>query len=537
MKHFYTIILAAAAALSAVAQPVDGRLNARQLSEISRIKDPNAPQIIFDAPEGTLHSYSRSGGAYYAVMGNVTTQLFEGVVADFIEGTDGFWYLFNPFSQADTHSYLKLEKTDDHTLVARLPQAITQGKVDDKTITLYANRMNYTVTSAPGEEQEGTYLVDKANNTITFTLADGKWSMEGGQQIDTILGLADENDNWFGYGEFNTVFTPFTDKLVELPAGLTPEKWGMTNNGYDGHFINAAISGNDIYLQGVSTYFPQSWIKGTIDGTSISFDSHQYIGIEQAYTHYCFFNGADIVPVFNEYYQEYEDTYVTKEKATFTYDPTTRILTSGESDGLSVTTLGEKLILQVQTFANPTIRPIPADMSLTPANPIITLYEPYDPDYEFGGTEFTLPVTNTDGILLDKANIYYRIYLDNEPLTITPADYPSLTESYTLIPYNLDAGSDILVDGANHLFFFYEKDFERFGIQSVYIDGEAEHPSEIVYADAASVSAITPDAATVVSTVYYDLSGRPVANPASGLYIRRATLSDGTHSTTKVALP
>ena len=93
MKHFYTILLAAVAAFSAVAQPVDVRLNARQLSDISRIKDPSAPQIIFDAPEGTLHPYSRSGGAYYAVMGNVSTQLFEGVVADFIEGTDGFWYL------------------------------------------------------------------------------------------------------------------------------------------------------------------------------------------------------------------------------------------------------------------------------------------------------------------------------------------------------------------------------------------------------------------------------------------------------------
>lgn len=541
MMKLYALILSAATALSVSAAnhaPADAPLKSRPLAAIAHIKDPALPDIITTPPAGTPHAFSRSGGAYYAMMGNVSTEIFEGIVADFIEGDDGSWYLLNPFSQAETNSYLRLEKTDDHTLTARLPQAITQGNVNNQTIVLYANRMNYTLTSDPGADQEATYIVDTGNNTITFTLTpEGNWAMEGGQQLDTILGLADEKGNWYGYGEFNTIFTPFTDTLLQLPEGLQPEKWAMTY-GFDGHFINAAISGSDLYLQGLSTYFPDSWVKATISGSTVTLPSRQYIGIEQAYTHYCYLNGADITPVYNDYYEDYIDTFTPNAEATFNFAPDTRILTAAPSQGLIVNTLGQKIILEVQSFATPTLRPVPADMTPTPATPIITLYEPYDDIYQMGAIEFTLPVTNTDGILLDKSALYYRIYLDDTPLTLTPANYPNLTEPIQLIPYNLECGSDILVMGASHTLFFYTDSFTRLGIQTIYIaPDQTEHPSDIIYTahlGSLTVPDVTP---TVTSTRYYDLSGRPISHPTRGLYIRRTTHSDGTTNTTKIHLP
>ena len=41
--------------------------------------------------------------------------------------------------------------------------------------------------------------------------------------------------------------------------------------------IKAAIDGNDIYLQGLAYYFSSAWIKGTINGTQVIFDS-RFVG-------------------------------------------------------------------------------------------------------------------------------------------------------------------------------------------------------------------------------------------------------------------
>lgn len=35
--------------------------------------------------------------------------------------------------------------------------------------------------------------------------------------------------------------------------------------------VNVAFDGNDIFLQGLSFYFPESWIKGTINGAHFFF--------------------------------------------------------------------------------------------------------------------------------------------------------------------------------------------------------------------------------------------------------------------------
>ena len=45
--------------------------------------------------------------------------------------------------------------------------------------------------------------------------------------------------------------------------------------------INVAIDGNDIYLQGLSFWFPETWIKGTISGTTAIFDNGQFLGEDE----------------------------------------------------------------------------------------------------------------------------------------------------------------------------------------------------------------------------------------------------------------
>lgn len=46
--------------------------------------------------------------------------------------------------------------------------------------------------------------------------------------------------------------------------------------------INVAIDGSDIYLQGVSYFFKEGWIKGTISGNKVLFPNGQYVGQDES---------------------------------------------------------------------------------------------------------------------------------------------------------------------------------------------------------------------------------------------------------------
>lgn len=54
------------------------------------------------------------------------------------------------------------------------------------------------------------------------------------------------------------------------------------------------------------------------------------------------------------------------------------------------------------------------------------------------------------------------------------------------------------------------------------------------HSDIAGIIGIDADGASVISTEWYDLSGRRVANPGAGVYLRRDVRSDGAVSTVKV---
>ena len=77
------------------------------------------------------------------------------------------------------------------------------------------------------------------------------------------------------------------DELVTPPATATIETdWTMTSGTYTNNTnaytntnaIAVAFDGNDVYIQGLSFIMDQAWIKGTIDGTTVTFANGQYLG-------------------------------------------------------------------------------------------------------------------------------------------------------------------------------------------------------------------------------------------------------------------
>lgn len=83
------------------------------------------------------------------------------------------------------------------------------------------------------------------------------------------------------------------DILVEPPAEAVLEDWtfeGSYTSSQDSEdvqkTVQVAIDGNDFYLQGLAYYFPEAWVKGTINGGEIVFESGQFVGEDKYGTEY-----------------------------------------------------------------------------------------------------------------------------------------------------------------------------------------------------------------------------------------------------------
>jgi hypothetical protein len=125
--------------------------------------------------------------------------------------------------------------------------------------------------------------------------------------------------------------------LVTLPEGVEAEEYtlAITHKIYQGNDQSAnnekkftayvAVNGSDVYVSGLSYYFPSAYVKGTLADGKVTFASGQYVGTDQ-------------------YGNEFITSYVIKEgKAeiqpfVFIYDAATRSLTFDGNCYISETT-------------------------------------------------------------------------------------------------------------------------------------------------------------------------------------------------------
>lgn len=142
------------------------------------------------------------------------------------------------------------------------------------------------INAADDHAQNITFTVD--GNTLTLNDT-GVWDQTA--DVYFIGGLWDDDNSFSGYGDGATVLTydegyvpPSTD-LVVLPDGATVENWYLNGTNVTSSAQTAinnraakfAKVGNDIYVA-VSEEFPNSWMKGTLDGTTVTFANAQYAG-------------------------------------------------------------------------------------------------------------------------------------------------------------------------------------------------------------------------------------------------------------------
>ena len=166
-------------------------------------------------------------------------------------------------------------------------------------------------------------------------------------------------------------------------------------------------------------------------------------------------------------------------------------------------------------------------------------YYPYNDMDGYGILTFIPSEFDADGNLLDTKQLYYSVYLDDEPLAFDTQDYPSLKEETTEIPYLFNDQENIVYyAGALNVKTFVEG-IDSIGVQLIYKGGGEVRKSAISYVsakdeeDTDGIDNIGANASKFVGTVFTDLSGRKVARPAKGVYIQTVRKADGTVKSVK----
>ena len=349
------------------------RLASPRLILAANGEEVDAHGIITTPGEGVLNVYTRSGKAYVYSNGGVQLVDQSGSI-QIMECEDGTVYFKDIISGVSTGAWVKGTKSGNTITVP------TQQPV------YYNSSYNATLSIRWGKVEDGSVVAyDELSDHFTFTVEDGVMTLDGTSE-NLFMGMIWDDDNSFsGYGDYETKYT-FSHEYVapEIvtitpPADLETEIWftqghqesseGTTS--FKGT-ITVGFEGTDVYFKGMFPDFPDAWMKGSIEGNTITFKGLQYQGL---------------------YYETY-DIYAVGtdgsglENFTMTFDAENKVM---KSVNQLLANAATDRIYYLTWFSDITIQ------MENPAKPIETL--PYSNTFntEDEQNEFTIVDVNNDG--------------------------------------------------------------------------------------------------------------------------------------------
>ena len=560
MRNFYTIIAAATVAVSGLS------VSAASTAPMKLTAPTGRETIIEDQPKGELKLYSRDCIGLREFYGTVEKVLDEGSIVKVVEQEDGTVWLHNVISQFNVPGWIKAEKEDDF-LVIRGPQLVYEEwdyDLDDGTyLKYYVSPVEISYYMKDGVEMmhyeptsDGVFMFKIDGDRLVEYYKNDDDRMRG----SLILGLVNYNIiyKWFftGYGDNYIVMDIPKEQPVELPASAdVHENWAMQYYYYDmatwdylhsAKFVDVAIDGEDYYIKGIYPGIPDAWVKGTLEGNSIIFPNFQMIGPDMEFNSFVYLCGGQLLE--SDMYEgvmegvidtdgfalylEKDGSLTAETNIIFATSPTTDI------DNANF----------VQYFEGVEIRPQSLDDFTDPVGPESMSVGGVDGDIAI---DFALPTLDENGNILNPDNLYFSVYVNNELFTFTQSEYSEELQELGIkgdtdeLPYNIgNVGWAFYQYETWHTVYIYGvDDINEIGIQSIYYpEGKDVNPdnalrSKVYYVtveDSNSVEGISDE--EVVRLEFLDLQGRRVTNPGNGVYIRKATYSDGTVKTSKIAV-
>ena len=277
--------------------------------------------------------------------------------------------------------------------------------------------------------------------------------------------------NVLAYWEKDLIIAPggeVGDKPVEIPSDLEIITFAYTARDYFSNDatvsgnLNVGFYGNDMYVQGMSTHFPEAWIKGTfVNDTTIVFSTPQLLSDEET----VYFASSDLSSYVDEYVLYYDKEYDAY------YEGEYYPMITGNLNAFSL----------YQFYYGYLITPI-SEQAATPAESFVSAMA-YMPDGDF--LEFSLAKVDEDGFGLVPEKLSYKLWYATEEgdtllATFLKDEYASLTEDLTEIPATFVDGSDFQ-EGKLKLNFAEYSSWKGIGIQGVYYGGEERHESKVAW--------------------------------------------------------
>lgn len=284
-------------------------------------EEVNEYGIIMSPAAGEERTYTRVGGAIaynYMESKCVTLEQEGGLVL--VECNDGTVYMKQPISNYGLNyaadSWIK-GKREGHKLVFPGNQKVNH-------VTMYG--MDDGVRVCHGNYSASSYYeyVPDREAPIVFTESDDGYQLFlDGTDEKHIIGVFWDDGDFALMGNFETELvadgSAFEETVVTPPENLETEYYILEGKNYkDGQpyllDVEIGFDGNDAYLTGFSTTFPESWIKGTRDGNRIVFPMAQYIGTDAGTNLYVYGgyiqNGGVAISDFYLTYNPQKDAYV-----------------------------------------------------------------------------------------------------------------------------------------------------------------------------------------------------------------------------------
>ena len=499
-------------------------------TQAREVEEPSDLEIIYDAPEGTTAVLTRTCDAFTVEAFEASHSTNIGSLVETVTDEYGDVYIKCFVSEYYTGTWVKAFMENGHLVIEGAQPVYQEYNYDtDEYDTVYLVPLKMVV----GENNIGYYVpADElryefdVNTDGTLTSVDKTMLLGictwGADPFDT----TGENYTyvWSGYGDRDITLSPVKADLVELPDGAEPEKWVWSDE-YELGFANVYVAGTDIYVSGMNRSLTDAWVKGSIDGNTVTIPAGQYMGPDYEIKYHSFFCGADIFyesdPETGENVMKVRDI----EDAVFNYDPAAKKLTL--VNGYIINSTADRLF-PLYGYEGVTVAYQERNPEAAPAAPYDLVY-----DEGMGSLWFQIPISDVDGKLLDVDNLYYEVYLDGELYTFDPSLYMDFAEPTSLIPYTYQ-DYDIYVEGTDHTVYIYTSFEKSISVRSIYLNenGDMIPGAKATYYLDSGIEGIDADR-TAVAIAYYDFMGRPVSHSATGLVIKKVTYSDGTTAVSK----
>ena len=345
-------------------------------------------------------------------------------------------------------------------------------------------------------------------------------------------------------------YTPgaLSEPPVEAPVGLTTSNYLFTSTyiryNQDENQQPVMISepyqapvmvgfdGDDLYIQGVSEYAPQGWVKATKNAAG------KYV--VPACQYMASVDLLGLGQVFRNYYITAIDRQNNMLAIEFDYDPQKDLISTTQTIAIN----SNKNTLQPWNYYREMTFQKTVEREATPKSPEFTFNAALS--YTGISTEYTaeifVPLLDTDGqpMMSDKLSFQFLREKNGqvEPVVFPAAKYTRLRQDVSELPYGFTDGFDF----SSHTIYFDGigvdelKTWTRLGMQSIYRGNGVEHRSDITWFDMAAFwTAGIDDIRTAGQpTANYDLQGRRVGSQARGLIISRTQRPDGTYTIRKV---